>query len=213
MPHLERTLVHVLMKKNPNKPAEMFKEGMTPTVRFSLWVMMQNKVPNTRLTSKPLKVIWLCHAGISTPTYASSSVVPPSAASPSCCSWYFSSDAGHDGSGSLLFLLPIILEFPELNSMEEIVAAAEGGGLWCSPISDASSCTPCAPMDASRPSSLLWNEFPNTPLQRPLDDSPGSPPLLVLVLLPHSSSSSSSQDSPPSTKFVAKTAERNRLQV
>ncbi len=211
MPHLERTLVHVLMKKNPNKPAEMFKEGMTPTVRFSLWVMMQNKVPNTRLTSKPLKVIWLCHAGISTPTYASSSVVPPSAASPSCWSWYFSSDAGHDGSGSLLFLLPIILEFPELNSMEEIVAAAEGGGLWCSPTSDASSCTPCAPMDASRPSSLLWNEFPNTPLQRPLDDSPGSPPLLVLVLLPHSSSSS--QDSPPSTKFVAKTAERNRLQV
>ncbi|KAF7801743.1 hypothetical protein G2W53_040854 [Senna tora] len=62
-PSLVKKPVQVLTKKNPSNPAATFNEGIIPTVRLSLWVMMQNRVPSTALTTNPLIVIWSFHSG------------------------------------------------------------------------------------------------------------------------------------------------------
>ena len=63
-PNFPQKPVHDLTKKNPSSPAATFKEGIIPTVRLSLWVIMQKRPPSTALTTSPLMVIWSFHSGI-----------------------------------------------------------------------------------------------------------------------------------------------------
>ena len=72
-PNLVKKPVHDFTKKNPSNPAPTFNDGIIPTVRYSLCVMMQKRAPNKALTTSPLIVIWSFHSGT-----RSNSTPPPS---------------------------------------------------------------------------------------------------------------------------------------
>lgn len=64
-PHFWSILVHVLTKKNPNKPAETLREGIIPVVKLSFITMKLNIMLNKKLTPKALIVSWFFHTGTS----------------------------------------------------------------------------------------------------------------------------------------------------
>ena len=55
-PDFSINLVHDFRKKNPNKPAETFREGIIPVVKLSFITMKVKSTPNTKLTTKALIV-------------------------------------------------------------------------------------------------------------------------------------------------------------
>lgn len=67
-PNLDKKVVHDLTKKKPSSPAATLRDGIIPTVRLSLWVMMQKRAPRAVLTTSPLIVICSLHSGISSST-------------------------------------------------------------------------------------------------------------------------------------------------
>ncbi|CAA7404674.1 unnamed protein product [Spirodela intermedia] len=77
-PSLERNPIQLLTKKNPSSPAATLRDGITPTVRFSLCDIIQKSVPSMALTTSPLTEICSLHGCTFTP----SSAAPPRGPAP-----------------------------------------------------------------------------------------------------------------------------------
>lgn len=63
-PSFDAKVVHDLTRKKPSRPAATLSEGMTPTVRLSLCVIIQKSVPKRALTTRPLTVSCSFHGWI-----------------------------------------------------------------------------------------------------------------------------------------------------
>ncbi|KAJ7519074.1 hypothetical protein O6H91_20G021500 [Diphasiastrum complanatum] len=70
-PRLDVIAIHDRMKKYPSNPADTFSDGMTPTVRLSLWVMMEKKPPSTTLSTSDLMVICSHQGGTAVSAHSS----------------------------------------------------------------------------------------------------------------------------------------------